>query len=168
MNSSMSRWLPASRSELSCSLAPWPNARPEVSPRPAGFSRSSTSSSACVATPILVAALAPGAAQPLSVYSWRQTQALNFGILRTGAQVTGLLATGFDYYSAGANFAAGNAGQGTLDLVSAGLGTGMLVQPELTPILLPALAVAKVAPITQKYMNEASCNGQIVILNPLP
>ena len=48
--------------------------------------------------------------------------------------------------------------------MSTALGTDMLVQPELTPLLFPALVAVKLDPIRQKYMNKATCNGKIPVI----
>ena len=54
--------------------------------------------------------------------------------------------------------------QGARDTMSTALGTDMLVQPELTPLLFPALVAVKLDPVRQKYMNKATCNGKIPVI----
>jgi hypothetical protein len=95
---------------------------------------------------ILDRALFPGVAQIPNVYAYRSllnARGLAFGVAAKGL---GFVGTAIDAGLAVNDLANGRDFEASLNLVSAGMGTAMLVQPEVTPVALPIAFIAKGLP----------------------
>jgi RHS repeat-associated protein len=92
---------------------------------------------------ILDPALFPGVAQIPNVYAYRSLLNARSLAFSVGAKGLGFMGTAIDAGLAVNDLANGRDFEASLNFVSAGMGTAMLVQPEVTPVALPIAFIAK-------------------------